>query len=182
MRKALYILAELEDQDLLWLVETGSYRNYPSGTTLIEAEKTVDHLYIVIDGELDVILPPQRKIGDMGTGDIVGEMSLIEKRPPSVSVVMAGDSKLLAVPHAAINGRLRRDTAFAARFYRALTVFLADRLRTRVATLGYGEARIEDAQESFERENELDESLLDSVHVAGDRMRRLIGLLEGNPG
>ena len=178
MRKALYILAELDDQDLLWLVDTGSYRNYPAGTTLIEANGLVDHLYVVIDGEVDVILPSRRKIGDMATGDIVGEMSLIEKRPPAVSVVMASDCKLLAVPHAAIHERLRRDTAFAARFYRALTVFLADRLRTRVDTLGYGEDQVEDAQESFERENELDESLLNNVHVAGDRMRRLISMLE----
>ncbi len=182
MRKALYILAELEDWDLLWLVENGSYRTYPKGTTLIQADSPVEYLYIVMDGELDVILPPERKIGEMFTGDIVGEMSLIEKRPPSVSVTMASDSKLLAVSHEAINGRLRQDTAFAARFYRALTVFLADRLRTRVATLGYGEGQIEDAQESLERENELDEGLLDNVHVAGDRMRRLVSLLEGNSG
>jgi hypothetical protein len=30
----------------------------------------------------------------------------------------------------------------------------------------------------LEQSNELDEHVLDNVHVAGDRMRRLIGMLE----
>ncbi len=178
MRKALYILADLEDQDLLWLVETGVYQSFPAGTELIAAGGKVDRLCIVIDGALDVILPPRKKIGDMGAGDIIGEMSLIEKRAPSVSVVTASDTDLLAIPHTAMRERLTRDTAFAARFYHALTVLLADRLRSRVERLGYGDDQPEDVQETLERENELDESLLDNVHVAGDRMRRLIGLLE----
>ena len=179
MRKALYILADLEDQDLLWLVESGCYRTYRAGTALIEAGGSVDTLYIVIDGELNVILPPRKKIGDMGTGDIIGEMSLIEKRAPSVSIEVTRDTKLLAIPHAALRERLKRDTAFAARFYHAIAVLLSDRLRTRVAEAASGADPDEDAQETFERENELDENLLDNLHVAGDRMRRLIGLLEG---
>lgn len=180
MRKALYILADLDDQDLLWLVENGSYRRFSAGTRLIEAGTRVDNLYIVIDGELEVILPPAKKIGEMGAGDIIGEISLIEKRPPAVSVVMASDSKLLAIPQQRVHNRLRRDIAFAARFYHALAVFLADRLRARVATLGYSDRDVKDAQAAFEQVNELDENLLDNLHVAGDRMRRLVRLLEGD--
>jgi CRP-like cAMP-binding protein len=177
MRKALYILADLDDRDLLWLVEHGSYHRFPAGTRLIEAGSRVDNLYIVIDGELDVILPPAKTIGEMGPGDIIGEISLIEKRPPAVSVATASDCKLLAVPQQSIRDRLRQDTAFAARFYHALAVFLADRLRTRVATLGYGDDG-KDTQAAYEQINELDETLLDNLHVAGDRMHRLIRLLE----
>jgi hypothetical protein len=36
-------------------------------------------------------LPPRRRIGATGPGDIVGEMSLIERRAPSVSVAAASD-------------------------------------------------------------------------------------------
>jgi CRP-like cAMP-binding protein len=182
MRKALYILADLDDRDLLWLVEHGSYHRFAAGTRLIEAGSRVENLYIVIDGELDVILPPAKKIGEMGPGDIIGEISLIEKRPPAVSVATASDCKLLAVPQQSIRDRLRQDTAFAARFYHALAVFLADRLRTRVATLGYGDDEAKDTQEAFEQINELGETLLDNLHVAGDRMHRLIRLLEGAEG
>jgi len=179
MRKALYILADLDDQDLLWLVKAGSYESHRAGTVLIEAGGKVDSLYIVIEGELDVILPPRKVIGDMGTGDLIGEMSLIEKRPPSATVAVTSDAKLLAIPHAIMRERLQRDTGFAARFYHALAVLLSDRMRTRVARAAYGSDQSENAGEVFERENELDENLLDNLHVAGDRMGRLIRLLEG---
>jgi hypothetical protein len=56
---------------------------------------------------------------------------------------------------------------------------MADHLRTRVATLGYGVDPAERPQEALEHSNELDERVLDSLHVAGDRMRRLISMLEG---
>jgi len=178
MRKALYILADLQDQDLTWLADTGVYRRIQAGTELIRAGAEVDQLHIVIDGRLDVVLPDGKTIASLATGDIVGEMSLIEKRAPTVSVVTVDDCKLLAVPHAAISERLRKDTGFAARFYHALAIFLADRLRSTVGHLGYGDAEKMDTQQAFELENELDEVLLDGVHVAGDRMRRLIALLE----
>ncbi|MEA1051735.1 cyclic nucleotide-binding domain-containing protein [Lamprobacter modestohalophilus] len=179
MRKALYILADLDDLDLLWLVENGDYHKFPAGTRLIQSGVDVVYLYIVIDGTLDVIFPPSKKIGEMGPGDIIGEISLIEKRPPAVSVVTARDSKLLAIPQQCVRDRLREDIAFASRFYHALAVFLADRLRARVATLSYGDAKAKDVQAGLEQANELDENVLDSLHVAGDRMRRLFRLLEG---
>ena len=52
-------------------------------------------------------------------------------------------------------------------------------MRAREARAAYGTDPSEDRQGVFERENELDENLLDNLHVAGDRMRRLIHLLEG---
>lgn len=179
MRKALYILADLEDQDLLWFANVGTYQIIRSGTELITAGSLVDTLFIVVDGELNVVLPSGKMVASIGTGDIIGEMSLIEKRAPTVSVITSTDSKLLAIPHAVISEQLEQDAGFAARFYHALAVFLADRLRSTVSQLGYGDVKLEDNQETFERDHELDESLLDNVHVAGDRMLRLINLLEG---
>ena len=90
------------------------------------------------------------------------------------------DGVMLCVPQAALRARLAENEGFAARFYRALAVFLSDRLRATVAHLGYGDTSDkEDAYAAFEDEHELDEGVLDNLHVAGDRMRRLIGLLAG---
>jgi len=178
MRKALFILSDLADKDLLWLVEAGSYRSHPAGTRLIEAGIAVESLYIVIDGELDVILPPDEKIGRLGPGDLIGEMSLVEKRAPLTSVVTVSHCRLLTVPHDVLQRRLRQETDFAARFYRVLSLLLTDRLRS-LTIRNRADKSMMDTQADFEWENELDEAVLDQVHVAGDRMRRLIGLLEG---
>ncbi len=179
MRKALYMLAELNETDIRWLAGQGSHRTVARDEVLIAEGRAVDTLYIVTDGLLEVVIGRAgTQIARLVSGDIVGEMSLIEKSPPSVSVRALEQSRVLAVPHGPIVQRLERDPAFSARFYKAIAVFLSDRLRSTVARLGYGHEEM-DARSRFEAENELDEGLLDNIHVAGDRMRRLIALLEG---
>lgn len=182
MRKALYILADLDDRDLEWLRESGSLKKVAAGEIIIREGTPVEKLYIVIDGKLEVVLGDGKRVAELSVGDIVGEMSLIEKRPPSASVRVIEEVKLLAIPQSTVRHRLDTDAPFAARFYRALAVFLSDRLRSTVATLGYGKPADESVHQALERENELDEGLLDTLHVAGDRMRRLIAMLEGAKG
>jgi CRP/FNR family cyclic AMP-dependent transcriptional regulator len=178
MRKALYILGDLNDGDVAWLAEAGERQSLPSGSLVIRSGEPVDALYIVTDGALEVALPNGTRLAELGPGDILGEMSLIEKRPPTASVRALQECRVLAVPQVRLRDQLDRDQGFAARFYRAIAVFLSDRLRSTVGQLGYGAAPA-DAEEAFELENELDEGLLDNLHVAGDRMLRLIAILDG---
>ncbi len=176
MRKALYILGDLDETDIRWMASVGGRVRVAAGETLIRSGAPVETLYVVIDGAFAVTLDNGAKIADLAAGDILGEMSLVEKRPPTVSVTAEAASTVLAVPQAALRARLAAEPAFAARFYRALAVFLSDRLRSTVARLGYGDG---DEGARFEAENEIDEGLLDTLHVAGDRMRRLTSLLQG---
>lgn len=167
MKRALYILADLGDRDLLWLNQAGRVVGLDDGETLIAAGRPVADLYFIVDGAFAVLLPDGRQVSTLSIGDVTGEMSFVEKRVPSASVKALGPAQVLAIPRDAILAQFERDAAFAARFYRALAVFLSDRLRT--ATGGMSEA---DAQE-------LDEGLLDTLHVAGDRFTRLLDLLAG---
>lgn len=169
MRKALYILGDLEDRDIIWLSRNGTKRELGPGETLIEAGREIADLYFVIEGSLAVIAQNGQEIADLGTGDVVGEMSFVEKRPPSTHVRSRDRARVLAVPRNRILDAFRTDHAMAARFYRALAVFLSDRLRATtegVAPEGLGAG-------------ELDEGLLDTLHIAGDRLVRLIDMLEG---
>ncbi|MEM6621112.1 MAG: cyclic nucleotide-binding domain-containing protein [Pseudomonadota bacterium] len=162
MRKALYILGDLMDQDLIWLARAGELRDVEPGQLVIQEGRDLENLFIVTDGKLSVLVGGQ-EVAELGTGDVVGEMSFVEKQPPSADVRSKGSVRVLAVPRRALLEEFRRNDAFAARFYRALAVFLSDRLRSMMPG----------------SDDELDEGLLDSLHVAGDRMLRLIELLEG---
>lgn len=93
-------------------------------------------------------------------------MSFVEKQPPNADVIATDACRLLAVPRDAIEKELTANPDFAGRFYKALATFLSDRLRTTTANMNGGSAV----------GDELDERLLDMVHVAGDRMLRLIKL------
>lgn len=86
------------------------------------------------------------------SGEIVGEMSFVDSRPPSASVISLERSVVLAIPPRHTRGEAADDVAFAARFYRSLAVFLSDRLRTTSGRLGYGGT----APEQPEADDEMD--------------------------
>ena len=165
MRKALYILGDLEDGDIVWLSRNGAVHVLAPGEVLIEEGRAIDQLFFVTDGSF-VVSSLGRRIADVALGDVLGEMSFVEKRLPSATVTAAEHARVLAVPRAAILAAFAADTGFASRFYRALAVFLSDRLRTATA-------------QGTANEQELDEAILDTLSMAGDRFVRLIALLEG---
>jgi CRP/FNR family cyclic AMP-dependent transcriptional regulator len=164
MRKALYILGDLDDGDILWMSRNGENRALSEGEVLIQAGREVTELYFVTDGNLEVTTRNGQKLATLALGDAVGEMSFVEKRLPGASVTALDHARVLAIPRRAILEEFDRDSGFAARFYRALAVFLSDRLRTATAQDG---------------SDELDEGVLDTLHQAGDRFTRLIALLDG---
>src|SRR5262249_52673748 len=80
--------------------------------------------------------------------------------PPSAPVAAVGESVVLALPKAVLQRRLADDMPFAARFYRALAIFLADRLRTTTRRLGYGQPG--DGDDEASAADELDHGVLDT--------------------
>jgi hypothetical protein len=57
MKKVLYLLGQLSDTDVEWLIARGSRELVAAGTTLIQAGQPVSALYIVLDGTLAVTIP-----------------------------------------------------------------------------------------------------------------------------
>ena len=163
MRKGLIILGDLKDEDLIWLSRNGELRQIPNRQAIITAGEDVRDLFFVTGGSFAV------KVGDttvanLAMGDVLGEMSFVEKRAPAASVVAEDGGRVLAIARDKLLREFETNEGFAARFYRALSVFLSDRLR---------------AMTPSDDLDEIDEGLLDTLHVAGDRMIRLIDLLEG---
>ncbi len=54
MKKALYILADMDDRDILWISQAGRLRELAPGETLIAAGQPVEELYFVTEGSLAV--------------------------------------------------------------------------------------------------------------------------------
>jgi CRP/FNR family cyclic AMP-dependent transcriptional regulator len=176
MRKAMYLMGILEDEDVEWLGKNGTAAFTPSGVTLIRKGLPVEDIFIVLDGKLSVLVDAgaNREIAALLAGEIVGEMSFVDSRPPSASVVAARDSQLLVLSRAVLNSKLNNDGAFAGRFYKALAVLLADRLRKTTSHLGYG-AWIEDSDP-----DELDDSMMANASLGATRFDRLLKQLRVN--
>lgn len=169
MRKALFFLGILNDSDLDWMVAVGKKTEVQSGAILIQEGKPIDSMFVVLDGRLSVTVAAlqNRQVATLMCGEVVGEMSFVDSHPPSASVRADEKSFVLAIPKTVLTKKIGQDLAFAARFYRAIAVFLSDRLRSTVGLLGYGEgSKLDD---DIEYKDELDAEVLDNVALAGAR-------------
>ena len=176
MRKVLFILGQLTDSDVDWLTTAGRKERVPAGKVLIQEHKKIEKLYIVLEGLLSVTDAHLggREIARLEAGEIVGEMSFVSADLPVATVTALQDTQVLSLPTASLSVKLEQDPGFAARFYRAIAVFLSDRLRATVGTLGYGEVQ---PPEDLDK---LDENVLDNVHLAGARFERMLKKLTIN--
>jgi CRP-like cAMP-binding protein len=177
MRKALYILSQLNDIDVEWMANAGNRRSLTAGEVIITAGKQVESLFIILDGKISVGVKGIGEIAKLNAGEILGEISFVDSTPPYATVMALIESNVLELPRATIEKRLETEAGFAGRFYKALAIFLADRLRSTVGHLGYGNEEGLDAETPMV--DELDENLLDNVSLAGDRFDRLLRQLQG---
>lgn len=177
MRKVLFLFGQLNDDDVEWMLRAGQKRFVPAGGVLIEQGVPVDSVFILLDGKLAVSLRPrrgpERDLARLNAGEIVGEMSFVDARPPSATVKALEDSTVFALSKATLNHKLAADTGFAARFYRALALYLSTTVRERHRDWGMGVAGDGEAEEEDDAD-ELDSNVLDGVYLAGERFDRMV--------
>ncbi len=139
MRKALYILAELSDREFEWLLRVGRLETIPAGVTLIHEGDPISALYLVLDGTLSVTIGALggREIARLSAGDVVGEMSFLDRRSTSATVRAVGEVLLWSIVRSQLAAKLSEDSSFAAHFYHALGIWLSHRLRGTMSRLGY---------------------------------------------
>jgi len=174
MRKVLYIFGFLTDTDIAWIAHTGVRRRIESGEVLIREGSPVESMVVVLQGELAVTAEGAGEIARLGVGEIVGEMSFVDSAPPSATVTATRDTLALFLDKETMSRKLDSDIAFGCRFYRALAIFLADRLRATVHRIGYGG---KDLHTQPVAKDELDAGILDTVSIAGDRFDRMLKML-----
>lgn len=174
MRKVLFIFSVLSDSDVEWLAQSGEHMHLDPGVVLIPVGARVENLYFVLDGRLAVKTSKGEQIAVMESGEIIGEMSLVDPAPTTVSVEVISPATVLRISDATVRRKLESDLGFASRFYRALCVFMADRMRQTTQRFGYGKAT-DDANSK----DELNDDLLDNVHLAGARFDRMLKRLAG---
>jgi CRP-like cAMP-binding protein len=178
MRKVLFLFGQLNDDDVEWMLRAGTKRYVPAGGVLIEQGMPVDSVFILLEGRLAVWLKPrrgpEREIARLNAGEIVGEMSFVDARPPSATVKAIEESTVFAISKTALNAKLAADQGFGARFYRALAIYLSTTVRERHRALG-GSGVGEVVEEGEEDEvDELDANVLDGVYLAGERFDRMV--------
>lgn len=176
MRKVLFLFGQLNDDDLEWLLSVGERRPVPAGGVVIRQGVPTDDVFFLLEGRLAVRLSTrggaERELARLGAGEIVGEMSFVDARPPSATVVALEDSTVFAIPRPRLTAKLETDLGFAARFYKALAIYLSTTVRERHQALETGTGALIDMDE--DDPSELDANVLDGVYLAGERFDRMV--------
>jgi CRP/FNR family transcriptional regulator, cyclic AMP receptor protein len=177
VRKVLYIFGLLTDADIDWMARVGVRRRMKDGEILIEQGKSVDSIILLLEGQLSVVVKDVGMVARLGVGEIVGEMSMVDSAPPSATVAAEGECLILSLDKNALLQKLASDPPFGSRFYEAMAVFLADRLRQMEQRLSGNDGQ-DLAAEAISKD-ELDAGILDHVSMAGDRFDRMLKVLTG---
>lgn len=100
------LFGDLTEGDLQGLVADARMRDVPDGGTLIEEGAPATGIYVVVNGELEVL----RKAGDQdvpmavrGPGEVIGEMSLLDGARRNATVRARTPATVLAIPRAALD-------------------------------------------------------------------------------
>jgi len=137
MKRIVFILGVLEDEDVDWLIESGQRLELQPGDVLIREGEPCDQLFLILDGGLEVSVAAltTSPIAQLATGEVVGEMSFVDGQPPSATVIALKPCIVLAISCSQLRHKLQQDIWFASRFYRALAILLSSRLRSTVKHL-----------------------------------------------
>ena len=99
---------------------------------------------------------------------------------PAATVAAMADSTLFAIPQEALRSKLKTDTGFAARFYRALCIFLANRL-SRTGLMVNATARTP-AEMTEDQDEEISPDALETLALAGARFDWFLQRVPGQVG
>lgn len=100
------------------------YQSFAGGQTIFREGDPGDSLYIVADGQLDIILGSQI-IETVGPGGMIGEFALIDDKPRSATAVARSDCLLVQVSRPHFLTLIQRTPLFALQVMR----IMAERLR-----------------------------------------------------
>jgi NTE family protein len=127
----------LTEEELARVLGRLEHRRFAAGTILLAAGETLQEMYIVHEGVVDVLMIDrhgvEHRLSQIGPGGTVGEMSLFAQQPASATVRANTDTDVLVLTDA----EFERAASQLPRIYRNLGAILSRRLtRTNSRWLG----------------------------------------------
>ena len=130
---ALSLLSDLRSKDIDWILSNSELRTVLANTVLVREEQPSDSIFLVSDGLFEVYVfansASQRKINQLGPGDVIGEVSWLDRKPISASVRAIESSSVIAINTDTLDRKLNEDSEFAVRFLRSVARLAAERVR-----------------------------------------------------
>lgn len=123
-------MGDFSDDDIAWAIRVGVRRHVRAGEAIIVEGEQPHELFVILEGAFLVAsrqlnLPNMKRLGP---GELVGEMSYINKQIPVSSVRALEDSEVLCIPRTALDEKIAGDPAFQGRFHKVVSEFTLERM------------------------------------------------------
>ncbi len=130
----------LSDEDLEQVVGLCQERHLSRGELLVKEGDLGEELFIITDGFVEVILEtPRRVVVNLGTGQLTGEMALVDGGPRSASLRAISDPTIVQVINKSDFETLcDNNTRLGYVVYRNIAADLSFKLRHRNLSEGMG--------------------------------------------
>jgi CRP/FNR family cyclic AMP-dependent transcriptional regulator len=126
------LFGALSDEVLEYLSTLLTVETPPAGATLFREGDDANAMFVVINGEVEVLKKSKRsveaRVAVLGPGDWFGEMSIVDIQPRSATVRALAPSRLLRVSSADLDALYRHDL----RSYAIIILNLARELSRRL--------------------------------------------------
>jgi serine/threonine-protein kinase len=115
--------------------DSGNLIQVSEGDRIIEEGRVPQKLYILLSGEMEVILPDPanrsagRRMATLRVGDCFGEYGFIDRRPASATVKAVRAADVFVLPLENFDRLIKSDLGLERVVYRNLLTLLVDRLR-----------------------------------------------------
>jgi CRP-like cAMP-binding protein len=122
----------LAGAELSELVHAATERSVGRGSYLFRAGESGSALYVVVDGELDVVVGQaatgESVVATLGPGQLIGEVELLTRTPRVASVLATEETHVLEISASHLDAMLRENRPVAAKLMQAIARLLARRL------------------------------------------------------
>ncbi|MCP4415723.1 MAG: cyclic nucleotide-binding domain-containing protein [Chloroflexi bacterium] len=118
----------LTERDWDLLLEKAETRLYQPGDVIVKKGDLPRSMYLISEGQVRVEQQLGRTLATHGAGAVFGEMSFLQGRGASASVIAEGSVTVKVMRNTYVNGLLISIPGLAIRFYQSLAVTLAKRL------------------------------------------------------
>ena len=126
-------LEYLTPNDWALIVDKAKPRVFKKNDALIDPSNPKGMVFLLVQGTARVEADGNIRISQISPGEVCGEMSFLEERKASASVVAEEEVEAYGVDWAALHELFELYPHLASRFYRSLAVNLSRRLRGQIA-------------------------------------------------
>lgn len=131
--KRVFLFKDFSDDDLRTLAGMGEEKHYIAGQELFFSGQKADRFLVILQGAVKLVKSTETGeevvLAHLASGEHFGEMGFLLHQPArTATAVITENTRVFEILYHTLGEALEKNSSLAAKFYRSLSRFLAQRL------------------------------------------------------